>query len=193
LDSSKAKRQYQLQKVIQFLRSLKRIQPVTENFSDLCFRTYVLFPYVEVIKPGKSWIGQISIAEQLYNYKYPFYLPKEFLHYHDKYEMEVKLEIIQSFSVTSLEKKFTIETFLSQFSIPNQKRAEIKESILDLFELLQTNQIIEPIFTIIPKEGSPKEVSKLISLLFTQIPYSDRLFREFFICLKSIQKKMDSF
>lgn len=168
VNSSKAKRQYQLQKVIQFLESLKKIEPVTENFSDLCFRSYVIFPYARVIKPGKSWIGQVSIAEQLYNYKYPFYLPKEFLYYNNRYEMEVKLEIIQSFSTIGLEKTFAIEAFLDRYTIPNQKRAEIKRLIIDLFEQLKTDQIIEPIFTIVPKKGSPKKVKKLTSLLLTK-------------------------
>lgn len=107
------KRQYQLKKILSFLLSLQKLDPIVEIFSDASFRSYVIFPYISVIKQGKSWVARISISEQLYFYKYPFFLPEEFLLYKDKYDMEVKLQFIQSFNVSSLEKKFDVEDFLN--------------------------------------------------------------------------------
>lgn len=57
--------------------------------------------------------------------------------------MEVKLKFIQSFSVSSLEKKFDVEDFLNQFSIPNQKRTEVKKRIIELFDELKNHKLID--------------------------------------------------
>jgi hypothetical protein len=73
------KRQYQLKKILSFLLSLQKLDPIVEIFSDASFRSYVIFPYLSVVKQGKSWVARISISEQLYFYKYPFFLPEEFI------------------------------------------------------------------------------------------------------------------
>lgn len=78
-----------------------------------------------------------------------FFLPEEFLIYKDKYDIEVKLQFIQSFSVSSLEKKFDVEDFLNQFSIPNQKRTEVKKRIIKLFDELKNYKLIDTQFRIV--------------------------------------------
>lgn len=162
------KRQYQLKKILNFLLSLQKLDPIVENFSDASFRSSVIFPYLAVVKEGKSWVGKISISEQLYFYSYPFFLPKEFLSYKDKYEMEVKLKLIQSLSVSSLEKNFYVEEFLNQFSIPNKKRTQIKKLIIELFDQLKSHKLIETEFGIVRKNGSSVTVKQLTPLLLTK-------------------------
>jgi hypothetical protein len=162
------KHQYKLMKVKNFLESLQRLDPIQE-FSNLYFRSYVIFPSVKIEKgEGKYWISEIAIAEQLYNYRYPFYLPKEFLIYKDKHEMEVKLQLIQSLSVVSVEKNFAVEAFLSQFSISNQKLTNIKKLIINSIEQLKDSQIIEPHFKITQKDGLSKKVKQLTTLDVTR-------------------------
>jgi hypothetical protein len=58
--------------------------------------------------------------------------------------MKVKLKLIQSLSVFSLEKKYYFENFLDQFSISNKKRTKIKKS--------QVHRIIETEFGIFHKK-----------------------------------------
>ena len=58
---------------------LQKLDPIVETFSDASFRSSVRFPYLAVVKQAKSWVGRISISEQLYFYKYRFFLPKDFI------------------------------------------------------------------------------------------------------------------
>lgn len=46
----KKKSQYQLTKVLNFLKSLQKLDPMVNNFSDTSFRSSVLFPYLELKK-----------------------------------------------------------------------------------------------------------------------------------------------
>ena len=162
------KKQYQLNKILNFLLSLQKLNPIVQIFSDASFKSFVIFPYLAVVKKGKSWIARISISEQLYSYRYPFFLPKEFLLYKNKYEMEVKLKLIQSFSVSNLEKKFGVEKFLNQFFIPNKKQTEVKKLIIELFDELKNHKLIEPEFGIVHKNCSYTRVKQLSPLLITK-------------------------
>jgi hypothetical protein len=81
------------------------------NFSDTSFRSSVLFPYLELKKQNKDWILTIVIAEELYFNYYPFLFPSCFLVYENKYDLRVKLKLIQIVSIVSLEKKFCVEDF----------------------------------------------------------------------------------
>ena len=58
------------------------------------------------------WKAQIYFNYQLYSYPYPFLFPKSYLSYQDKYDMQIKLQIMQSFANTSLKKKFNVSEFL---------------------------------------------------------------------------------
>ena len=66
--------------------------------------------------------------------------------------MQVKLQLIQSLSVSTLEKKFDVEDFLNQFSIPNQKRTEVKKLIIELFDELKNHKLIDTPFRIVHLE-----------------------------------------
>jgi hypothetical protein len=39
---------YQVKKLVTFLKSLPTIEPVLENFSDGGFRCYIAFPYLKI-------------------------------------------------------------------------------------------------------------------------------------------------
>lgn len=82
--------------------------------------------------------------------------------------MEVKLKLIQSLSVSSLEKNFYVEEFLNQFSIPNKKRTQIKKLIIELFDQLKSHKLIETEFGIVRKNGSSITVKQLTPLLLTK-------------------------
>lgn len=49
---------YQIKKLIKFLQ---RIEPITDNFSEGSFRSYVVFPYLKVERK-KSWWGELVIC-----------------------------------------------------------------------------------------------------------------------------------
>ena len=58
---------YQIKKLVEFLKSLQRIEPILENFSDGGFRSYIAFPYLKVERK-KSWCVELSICQELYIY-----------------------------------------------------------------------------------------------------------------------------
>nr|YP_009518874.1 hypothetical protein [Boodleopsis pusilla]AYC64860.1 hypothetical protein [Boodleopsis pusilla] len=116
--------------MIQFFKQLQNIEPLVTFFSDNHFRSIVAFPYVEVDKQGKYWIVTLAIARELFFYQYPFLFPNFFIKYLNKYDFEVKIEIIRVFSTENTEKVFDTENFLKQFQYSCKSRSEIKKIIL---------------------------------------------------------------
>ena len=123
---------YQLIKTVQFLKGLQTIQPLITYFSDTSFKSVAAFPYLLVEKQAKYWNVTLAIAKELYFYQYPFQFPNFFVKYRNKYDFEVKLEIIRVFSTDNTEKIFQTETFLKQFRVPNKCRSKIKKIIIEL-------------------------------------------------------------
>jgi len=93
------------------LKSLQKLDPLLKNFSETLFRSSVMFPYLVLEKQGRSWVITIAIGEELYFNHSPFFFPNCFLNYQGKYDLQVKLKLIQVISKVSLEKRFCIEDF----------------------------------------------------------------------------------
>ena len=163
------KSSYQRSKVLDFLTSLQGFPPLVNKFSEIEFRSSVMFPLVKLRKQSRSWIVKIAIGEQLYLYSYPFVFSDSLLYFQNKYDLIVKLEIIQVLSTNSLEKKFPVENFIQQF--PKKKRTQIKNLIIDLLDELKNSKLIESSFNIVLKKGSSKRVKNLTPLLITQSKY----------------------
>ena len=87
------KNHYQVQKVEKFLRSLQILPSMLTTISNICFQSVNIFPYIKVFKK-KSWYVQLAIAEELYFYGYPFYFPKAFLNYQNKYQFQAQLSLL---------------------------------------------------------------------------------------------------
>ena len=89
---------------------------------------------------------------------YPFFFPNSFLICKNKYDLEIKLQLIESFSTVELEKKLLVKKFLNQFSVPNKDLAKIKKQLIDSFFVLEDSQLIENKFSLISKNSSSNEV-----------------------------------
>ena len=160
------KSSYQRSKLLDFLTSLQTLPPLIEKFSDIEFRSSVMFPLFKLRKQGRSWVLRVAIGEQLYFYNYPFIFSDSLLYFQNKSDLIVKLEIIQVFSTNSLEKRFPVENLIHQF--PKKKRAQIKKLIIELLDELKKSKLIESNFNIVLKKGSSKKVENLTPLLITQ-------------------------
>ena len=136
-----------------------------------------MFPLFKLRKQGRSWVLRIAIGEQLYSYTYPFIFSDSLLYFQTKYDLIVKLEIIQVFSTNSLEKKFPVENFINQFGKNN--RTQIKKLIIELLDELKNSKLIESNFNIVLKKGSSKRVENLTPVLITQ---SKNIFFSEIIC-----------
>ena len=86
------------------------------------------------------------------------------------------------------EKKFSVEEFLNQFSIPNQKRTKIKKLIIELFDELKNHKLIETEFGIGQKNGLSITVKQLTPLLLTQ---SKNIFFHEILSYESIQAEIE--
>ena len=125
------------------MKRLQTIEPLVTYFSDTSFKSVIAFPYLSVEKQGKYWNLTLPIARELYFHQYPFRFPNFFTKYHNKYDFEVKLEILKVFFIHTIKKVFETETFLKQFRVPNKCRSNIKKIILNLISELQLLDFIE--------------------------------------------------
>jgi len=82
-----------------------------------------------MVKKQNVWFARVLIAEELYFYKFP----TSFLTYQTDHQLQVKLQIIQAMTTHSLEKKFYVNHFLTQFNVSKQKQANIKKLIAQEF------------------------------------------------------------
>lgn len=160
----KNKNYYQLTKVRNFLQDLNQNTPSVTIFSDDYFRSAATIPYVEMGKKQNVWFARVLIAEELYSYKFPY----SFLSYQTDHQLQVKLQIVQAISTHSLEKKFYVNHFLSQFNVSKQKQAYIKKLIAQEFNYLQEESLIQNQFQLITKSGITQKVDKLIPLRIGQ-------------------------
>lgn len=170
---------YQIKKLIKFLKSFQEIEPVTDNFSDGSFRSYVVFPYLKVERK-KSWWVELSVCQELCSYRYPFHLPETFLNYQNNFELKVKFVLLKSFCTVSIKKEFPTQEFLGQVSISTSKNAKLKYFIVSVLHQLKDYKVIESEFQILTKQGEIKRVQSLTTNLVSRsksIFYIERILR----------------
>jgi hypothetical protein len=153
---------YQRTKALKFLTSLQELKPLIQKFSNEEFRRSVMFPYLipylKLKKQNRKWTVTLAVGEEFDFYPYPFLFPNSFLICKNKYDLEIKLQLIESFSTVELEKKLLVKRFLNQFYGPNKDLAKIKKQLIDSFFILKDSQLIENKFSLISKNGSSNEV-----------------------------------
>ena len=109
--------------------------PVEKKFQSKSMLVNVEF---NQIRRGR-FTGEIIVAEEIYQYRYPYYLPESILFlptyndYYRNYMVKIKLLFIENYSSSAVEKRMQIKAFLSQFQRSNQKIAKIKREILSIF------------------------------------------------------------
>jgi hypothetical protein len=149
---------YERTKALKFLTSLQDLKPLIQKFSNEEFRRSVMFPYLKLKKQNRKWTVTLAVVEEFYFYQYPFLFPNSFLICNNKYDLEIKLQLIESFSTVELEKKLLVKRFLNQFSVPNKDLAKIKKQLIDSFFILKDFQLIENKFSLISKNGSSNKL-----------------------------------
>ena len=135
---------YHKQRLSDILTSLSYInRPVIDIFSDSLFQSYLPIPLVQCETFNNVKILKLSIQEQLYDYRYLFHFPNEFLQESGKVDRSIKLFLIQGMTNGSLRKKFYVFDFLNQFACSNQKKKEIKDRILWFIHFLVEEKFVE--------------------------------------------------
>ena len=144
--------------------------PVEEKF-----KSKSMLVNIEFTKTRKGpFIGEMIIVEEVYQYRYPYYLPESILFlstYNDYYRnhmVKIKLLFIQSYSSSAIEKRMPIKAFLNQFHRSNQKIAKIKKNILFIFNDLQKKGLMDSRFKLISETGKETKLNKLSTFSFTE-------------------------
>jgi hypothetical protein len=173
----KNKNQYQRELLIQFFNQLQSMKPFVKIITDNSFQSFTIFPVVKANKQfGEygTWTIQLAILQELYFYNYRFFLPTYFLTYQKYFELEIKLQFLQSYTTQSLHKTFYSQQILDQYkNNNNKKKAQIKRFIQHIFQQAFKDKIIQNNCQIEFKNKKNKkliqvEVQKLNPLLIGQ-------------------------
>ena len=132
------KNQYQRELLIQFFHKLQTMKPFVKIITNNSFQSFTIFPVVKAKKQFGEygpWIIEVAILKEFLFYSYRFFLPTYFLTYQKDFELEIKLQFIQSYSNQSLQKTFYSHQILQQYkNNNNKKKAHLKQCIQHLFQ-----------------------------------------------------------
>jgi hypothetical protein len=181
------KNQYQREQLIQFFEKLQTMKPFVKIFTNESFQSFIIFPIVKTRKEfGEygTWIAEIAILQELHFYSYRFFFPTYFLTYQKDFELQIKLQFIQSYSTENLKKTFYSKQILDEYKhTNNQKKAQLKRLIQYSFQQALKHKIIQNDCQIEFKNKKRKtqsiQIQKLTSLLIGQserINFYERLF-----------------
>ena len=138
---------------------MQKLDPIVREFSDGSFRSYVSFPYVDSHNPFRnSWVIEVFIVEELFNFSYPFIFPESFLRGKYKNDFRLKLLLIQSLSVKDQQKKLDIQELFQRVTTSNNRMVQMKENLIELLQELVEKKSLGPEIQIISKSGKKKHM-----------------------------------
>lgn len=149
------------------------MKPFVKIITNNSFQSFTIFPVVKAKKQFGEygpWIIEVAILKELFFYSYRFFLPTYFLTYQKDFELEIKLQFIQSYSNESLQKTFYSHQILEQYkNNNNKKKAQIKQYIQHIFQQALKYKIIQNNLQIeLKKKTQFIEIQKLCPLIIGQ-------------------------
>ena len=95
-------------------------------------------------------IERVWLAQDLFYYKYPFYLPDFFQQKLTKDEFEVQVEVLKTFSSKNIEKIFLIREFFKNYKLQlfNQQKTMMKGHFIQSIKVFQQYDLVENNYTI---------------------------------------------
>lgn len=149
--------QSEREKLIFYFSQLQKLDPIVKVFSNMAFRSYVCFPYVDCSNPsGKSWVVDILVAEELFYFPYPFRLPKSFLYSRSKNDLRLKVRLMGWLTVSGQKKILNLEEFFNAINVRNDSLILIKKNLIQLLIELVENKIIQNDVEIVLKSDKKK-------------------------------------
>nr|QYB19241.1 hypothetical protein [Climaconeis cf. scalaris]QYB19336.1 hypothetical protein [Climaconeis cf. scalaris] len=121
------------------------------SFSDTHFQSLVAVPLVKFNKVQKFWVGQVWLAQELFYYKYPFYLPDLFQRKLTKDEFEVQVQVFKIFSSENIQKIFLIKEVFQNYKscLSNQQKTKMKGYFIQSVKVFQKHHLVENNYKII--------------------------------------------
>ena len=140
------KNQYQRELLIQFFHKFQTMKPFVKIITDNSFQSFTIFPVVKAKKQFGEygpWIVEVAILKEFLFYSYRFFFPTYFFIYQKNFELEIKLQFIQSYSNESLHKTFYSHQILEQYkNNSNKKKTQFIEIQKLSFLLIGQSQVI---------------------------------------------------
>jgi hypothetical protein len=154
---------YQRKKLLEFFYQLQGFPNIFNWFSDLEFRSILLFPVIRIEnKTSKhtKLIIHITISESFYNIQYPFHFPKTFYTFENKYDFRLKFLIIQSIAhQLSIEKVIYLDDLFN--SLSNQNKTYMKTNLIQQFQYLIDGKFIHDKIYLLQNDNQIIQVNKL--------------------------------
>lgn len=145
------------EKLLFYFSQLQRLEPIIKVFSNMAFRSYVCFPYIDCANPsGNSWIIEVLVVEELFSFPYPFRLPKSFLRSESRNDLRLKVRLMKSLAVRNQKKTLDLEEFFNTINVRNDPLIKIKKNLIRLLNELVDNEIIHNKIEIVLKSRKNK-------------------------------------
>ena len=110
----------------------------------------------------------MDIVEALYSYTYPFIFPASFRTYQNKYDLQVKIQILKTFASVEEEKHICIRDIYGSNVLSNVDKTRIKKIFIKLLNELKKNKCIQPTFKLISSSEKMRQTNQLTTLLLSQ-------------------------
>lgn len=161
---------YQLSQSKEFINALRK-NTIIESFTDDSYRMLVTIPEVKLYKSNKhrnSWLVEIWIAEELFDYLCPFLYRDSFQEKLNKHQVAILFEILKVFCSETTRKEFNIQQFFES-QAPNlngTKQKQIKDYFIRLLNEFQQEGKIQPqvFFPLLNSQSNPKSTCKINQL-----------------------------
>ena len=152
------------------MQSFHTLDSILERLSSSYFQSSVLFLTLLIEKKGnrKTWVATLDIMKALYSYTYPFIFLASFRNYQNKYDLQVRIEILKAFVSIEIEKHIYITDIYGSTVFSNADKTKIKKIFIQLFNELKKNKRIQTTFKLINSSGKIKQTNQLATLLLTR-------------------------
>lgn len=152
-----------------FQATLDNNLSLNNNSNDPEFTSVVLIPYFKIKKKRNVWNVTLLVANQFYDYKFPFQFNDYFNHWKNTHQFEIKTQVIQLLAQPTVKKKLDIEKFMKPFEkISNSRKTTVKRILIEGIEQEIQNKSIQSKFHIVQKDNSVKYVNQLKPINITK-------------------------
>ena len=145
---------------------------MNSDFNGNEFSSIVMIPFFKIKKEKNVWYVTLLVANQFYEYNFPFQFKDYFLIWESTHQFKVKIQILQLLAQPRLKKELDVEKFLAPFNgLFNSKKTNTKKLFIEGIEEEIENRTLELKFQMIQKDGLVKNTNQLVSISLTKSKY----------------------
>lgn len=155
---------YRIIELTVFFNTL-RTNMIMESFTNESYRMLVSIPEAKVYKNKKqknSWVAEVWIADELFEYLCPFLYRDFFKQNLKKYEFAVLYEIIKVFCSHTTRKEFNIQSFFESYgsNLNGIQKKQIKECFIHYLKEFQQEGKLhqQALFPLLNTQSNPNSI-----------------------------------